>query len=128
MMCRRCNNHLKVVIGLFASSILLVTVVWMFYHSQPTQPKASITNPNTLGLTYISAHSVALQDFMKTGNSLLDQLRLKGMKAEVCLADMKSEPIRLLGSTNHNLQMDAKAHASGWQVHIIKGSSQFIPI
>ena len=42
------------------------------------------------------------------------------MKAEVCLGDMKSEPIRFLGSTDHNLQMDAKDHAP------TEGSSQFI--
>ncbi|KAG8215503.1 hypothetical protein J3R82DRAFT_9148 [Butyriboletus roseoflavus] len=99
-------------------------MVWMFHHTQPTHSKASITSPNTLGLIYISAHSIVLQDFMKTGNSLPDQLRLKGMKAEACLADMKSEPIRVLGSTDHNLQIDAKVHASSG--HILEGSSQFI--
>ena len=97
---------------MFASSILLATVIWMFHHSQPTYSKTLITSPSILGLVYISAHSISLQDFMKTANSLPDQLRLKGMKAEVCLADMKSEPIRLLGSTDHNLQIDAKANAS----------------
>ncbi|KAG8217910.1 hypothetical protein J3R82DRAFT_6076 [Butyriboletus roseoflavus] len=99
-----------VVIGLFASSMLLATVVWMFHHSQPTHFKASITL-NTLGLIYTSGHSTSLQEFMKTGNSLPDQLRLMGMKAEVCLANMKSEPIRLLGSTDYNLQMDTNSHA-----------------
>ena len=92
------------------------------FHSQPEHSRASITSPNILGLIWISAHSIGLQDFMKTCNSLPDQLRLKGMKAEVCLGDMKSEPIRLLGNTDYNLQMDAKAHAS-----LSEGPSQSIP-
>ena len=41
------------------------------------------------------------------------------MKAEVCLAGIKSEHIRLLGGTDHHLQMDAKAQ-------VLEGSSQFI--
>ena len=122
-MWRACYNYSKVIIGMFASSILLATVIWMFHHSQPEHSRASITSPNILGLIWISAHSIGLQDFMKTCNSLPDQLRLKGMKAEVCLGDMKSEPIRLLGSIDHNLQMESKAHPS-----ISEGSSQSIPV
>ncbi|KAG8215508.1 hypothetical protein J3R82DRAFT_9153 [Butyriboletus roseoflavus] len=104
-----------VVIGLFASCMLLATMVWMFHHLQPTHSKGTITSPNILGLIWISAHSISLQAFMKSGNSLLDQLRLKGMKADACLADMKSEPIRVLGSIDHNLQMDV------FSGHIIEG-------
>ena len=100
--------------------MLLAIVVWLCHNSQPTYIKAAITSPNTLGLIWISAHSTSLQNFMKTSNFLSDQLRIKGMKAETCLANMKSEPIRLLGSTDHNLQLDAKDHAS------TEGSSQFI--
>ena len=95
----------------------------MFHHPQPTYSKTSITSPSLLGLVYISVHSISLQDLMKTGNSLPDYLRLKGIKAEVCLGDMKSEPIRLLGSIDHNLQMESKAHPS-----ISEGSSQSIPV
>ncbi|KAG8215448.1 hypothetical protein J3R82DRAFT_9062 [Butyriboletus roseoflavus] len=108
-------NITPVVVGLIASCMLLATVVWMFHHSQPTHSKTSASSPNILGLIWISAHSIGLQAFMKSGNSLPDQLRLKGMKAEVCLADMKSEPIRVLGSTSY-LQMDAKVHAPSGQV------------
>ena len=108
--------------------MLLVTVVWMFYHSQPIQSNTSITSPHTLELIWISAHSIGLQDFMKASNSLPDQLRLQGMKAEVCLADMQSESIRLLGSTNHNIQMDEKDHSPIWQTNSSEGSFQFILI
>ena len=101
--------------------MLLATVVWMFYHSQPTYSNTSIMSPNILELIWISAHSIGLQNFMKAGNSLPDQLRLQGMRAEVCLADMKSEPIRLLGSANHILQMHEKDHPPSWQTNSLKG-------
>jgi hypothetical protein len=100
----------------------------MFHYLQPTHPKASITSPNILGLIWISAHSISLQDFMKASNPPLDQLRIKGMKAEVCLADMRSEPIGLHGSTDWNLQLDSEALAHDWQEYISKGSPQFILI
>ncbi|KAH0835537.1 hypothetical protein J3R83DRAFT_9237 [Lanmaoa asiatica] len=121
-------NTIPVAVGLFASFILLATVVWMFHHPQPPHVKASITSPNILGLIYISVHSISLQDFMKLGIPLLDHLRLKGMKAEVCLAGMNSEPIRLLASTNHNLQVDAKAYSPHGHILEGEGSSQLIPI
>src|SRR6266568_3386534 len=103
-MCRACHNHSKVSVGLFISFMLLAIVVWMFHHPQPIHSKESMTSLSVLELIWISAYSITLQDFMKTRVSLPDQLRLKGMKAEVCLADLKSEPIRLHGSADHRLQ------------------------
>ena len=127
-MYRVCYNYSKVIIALLASSILLAVVIWTFHHSQPTHSKGSIITPSTLGLIWISAHSIGLQDFMKTGNFLPDQLRLQGMKAEVCLADMKSKSIRLLGSIDYKFHMSAKIHASSGQVHMLKGPFYFIPV
>ena len=129
IICRAYYNYWKVVVGLFASSILLTTVVWMFHHPQLTYSKASITSPNTLGLIWVSAHSISLQDFTKTGSFIPGQLRLKGMKVEVCHANMESEPIRLLGSTDHDIQMDGKVHSPSWQTYTIsEGLSLFIPV
>ena len=97
----------------------------MFHHSEPIHLKAPITNPNTLGLMWISVHSISLQDFIKTSSSLLDQLRIMGMKAEVCLADMKSDSIRFHESTNYNLQLDSRVLTHDFHGYIPKGSFQF---
>ena len=63
-----------------------------------------MTSSSVLELMWISAHSMTLQDLMKmTANSTPDQLRLKGMKAEVCLDDLVSEPTRSSKDQDNNL-------------------------
>ena len=48
------------------------------------------------------------------------------MKVEVCLADLKSEPIRLHGSADHKFQLESMALSTDWEEHNSKGSFQFV--
>ena len=65
---------------------------------------------------WISAHSMTLQDLMKmTANSTPDQLRLKGMKAEVCLDDLVSEPTRSSKDQDNNLHPHLMPYTSNWE-------------
>ena len=94
------------------SVILLGIVVWMFHSSHPTPSKTSVTSSGVLELIWITAHSTALQDLMKTvGSSVPDQLRLRGMKAEFCLADLASEPTTC--EEENNIQFEA--YTLQWQ-------------
>ena len=101
------------------SLLLLVIVIWMLYDSQS---KASVTSSSVLELMWISAHSMALQDLMKmTSNSSPDYLRPKGMKAQVNLADLVSEPTRCPMDKDNNSQPDFKVYAPNWQVFTTEG-------
>ena len=71
---------------------------------------------------WISAHSMTLQDLMRiSGNSSPDQLRLEGIKSEVCLVDLGSEPTRSPKDKNNNPQPDFKAYAPNWQEFVSAG-------
>ena len=54
-----------------------------------------MASTDVLGLMWLLAHSTTLHSIMEgMGKPISDQLRLKGMKAEVCLTDLESEPVR----------------------------------
>ena len=81
-----------------------------------------MTSSNILELMWISAHSIRLQDLMKmTANSTPDQLRLKGMKAEVCFDDLVSEPTRSSKDQDNNPHPDLMGYASNWQEFVSEG-------
>ena len=102
--------------------MLLVIVVWMLYDLYPIHSRASVTSLSVLELMWISAHSTTFQDLMKmSGNSTPDQLRLKGMKAEVCLADLVSQPARSPKHEDNNCQPDLTAYAPNWQEFVSEG-------
>ncbi|KAF8439689.1 hypothetical protein L210DRAFT_3760707 [Boletus edulis BED1] len=115
LMLRLNVNFVPVVIGLAASLILLAIVVWMG-HDFPTTSKASFISSGVLELVWISTHSNILQDLMKAaGSSSSDQLRLRGMKIKICLADVTSTVYHQGNDTNKSIQPALKAYAPDWQ-------------
>ena len=102
--------------------MLLGMVIWMLYGSHFIHSRASVTSTSVLELMWISARSMTLQDLMKTtGNSTPDQLRLKGIKAEVCLADLVSEPTRSPKDQVNYFQPGLTAYAPNWQEFVSEG-------
>ena len=102
-----CNN-MQVIFGLFTSIILFAMMAWMIHDPHPRMFKSMVTSPSILELVWISAHSTTLHDFMtRTDNSMSDQLRIQGVKTEVCLLDLNTGPTRChsdegdLGSTSY---------------------------
>lgn len=122
IVCRPYYNYLQVIIGLVASLILLVIVIWMSHGFHPMHSKTSVTSSGVLELMWISAHSMILQNLMRTmGSSIPDQLRLRGMKAEVCLADLASKSTTCQEDDNRDTQPEFQAYAPKWQEFSIKG-------
>ncbi|KAF8121104.1 hypothetical protein EV363DRAFT_1187281 [Boletus edulis] len=120
-----CFRSFFVVIGLAASLILLAIVVWMG-HDFPTTSKASFISSGVLELVWISTHSNILQDLMKAaGSSSSDQLRLRGMKIKICLADVTSTVYHQGNDSNNSIQPALKAYAPDWQEYA-KGLSVHI--
>lgn len=90
-------------------------IAWIFHGHHPAQSKALVTSSGVLELIWISAHSIILQDLMKTASSSAsDQLRLRGMRAELCLANLASKQI-ISQDNNKNIQSGSGDHALDWK-------------
>ena len=117
-------NNLKVAFGLIASIMLFAIMAWMLHDSHPRMSKTTITSPSILELMWISAHSATLQDFMtRTGKSMSDQLRIEGIKTEVCLLNLDTGPTKCHSDedNNLNLKLSSTAYLPNWQQFIAQG-------
>lgn len=90
--------------------------VWILYYSHTKPAKISLISTDVLGMMWMSAHSSTLYNLMReVDKPISDQLRLKGMKVEVCLADLESEP----EASGHWLA--SKAHYIYWKEYFAMG-------
>ena len=79
----------------------------MLHDLHKTHPKTSVASTDVLGLIWLLAHSITLHDVMeRMGKPISSQLRLKEMKAEVCLIDLESESVRC----------HAESYQSAWSI------------
>ena len=86
-------------------------MAWMLHDSYPRVSKIFITSLSLLELMWISNHSTTLHDFMKRmKNSASDQLRIEGMKIELCLLNLNSGMTR--GSDRNNPNVTSTTHSS----------------
>lgn len=115
-------NNLKVCFGLFVSIILFTMMAWMLHDSYPRMFKSTVTSPSILELMWISAHSITLQDFMtRTGNSMSDQLRIEGVKAEVFLLNPDTGPTKCHSDEDNNHKLGSTTHLPNWKQFIAQG-------
>ncbi|KAF8557198.1 hypothetical protein OG21DRAFT_379019 [Imleria badia] len=115
-------NTTPVAFGLFASIMLFATMAWMLHDSYPRMSKIAITSVSLLELMWISIHSTTLQDFMtRTNTSMSDQLRIEGMKIELCLLNLDTG---IKGSDKDNiLNLSSTTYSPNWQQFIAEGQS-----
>ena len=97
-------------------------MAWMLYDSYPRVVKTTITSLSILELMWISTHSTTLQDCMtKMVNSMSDQLRIEGIKTEVCLLNLDAKlTICHLNKVN-NLNQKSMDHSSNCKPGTAKG-------
>ena len=107
--------------------MLFATMAWMLYDSHPRVSKIPITSLSLLELLWISIHSMTLQDFMtRTNNSVSDQLRIEGMKIELCLLNQDSGLSK--GPDGKNPSMSTTAHSPKWHHFIAEGQFSIFSI
>jgi hypothetical protein len=102
--------------------MLFAMMAWMLHDPYPRVFKTKVTSPSILELMWISSHSATLQDFMaRRDNSMTDQLRIEGIKTEVCLLNLDNGPTKCHSDEDNNPELNSTAYFPVWQQFIAQG-------
>ena len=122
-------KNLKVAIGFIASIMLFAIMAWMLHDSYPRMFKTRVTSPSILELMWVSAHSTILQDVMaRADKSMSDQLRIEGIKTEVCLLNLDIESTHCQSAKESSLELSSTAHLPNWQQFVAQGQFSILQV